>query len=56
MRRVGQVDGHVAVGSLIERRVQPGFPFALIVGGRLVGTAYTIGYMKALLARVNAEA
>jgi mannonate dehydratase len=27
-----------------------------MVGGRLVGTAYTIGYMKALLARVLAEA
>ena len=27
-----------------------------MVGGRLVGTAYTIGYMKALLARVNEEA
>jgi mannonate dehydratase len=27
-----------------------------MVGGRLVGTAYTIGYMKALLARVSLEA
>lgn len=26
-----------------------------MVGGRLVGTAYTIGYMKALLAWINAE-